>query len=60
MTHAFRLAAALTPLAALPAQAHDGAHSHPHHGGEFLMISAALAIIAVAGTLAWYRNRGDE
>jgi hypothetical protein len=50
----------LSLLAALPARAHPGAHIHPHHGGEWLMISAALAAIAAAGTLAWYRSRGRK
>ena len=60
MKNAFRLAAVVSPLAVFPAQAHTGAHIHPHYGGEWLIISAALAAIAGAGTLAWHLNQGRK
>ncbi|MCE0505793.1 hypothetical protein LR948_10530 [Roseivivax sp. GX 12232] len=45
----------LIPAAALlagPAFAHEGAHLHPHDGAGWLAVTAALAVLALAGVLA--------
>ena len=44
-------------LLASPAAAHTGAHLHPHDGGSWLIVVAALAVIAAAAWLAGAMKR---
>ena len=39
-------------LAATAAQAHPGAHVHPHDGANWLVMAGALAVLAIAAGLA--------
>ncbi|ETW13670.1 hypothetical protein ATO8_06556 [Roseivivax marinus] len=50
-------AAALTLLAAVPAEAHTGAHLHPHAGVNWLAVAGVLAIFAAAVAVL-LRERG--
>ena len=51
---------ALSLIAAAPATAHTGeaVHIHPHDGASWLALAGALALIALAGSLAASRLRG--
>lgn len=51
-----RILAPVLTFAALPAQAHDGFHAHPH-GIEYGWIVAALVGLAGGLTIAWLRGR---
>lgn len=43
--------APLTVFAATPALAHDGMHIHPHDGASWMVVAAALSVIAGAVAL---------
>ena len=45
---------------ATQAQAHPGAHLHPHDGAHWLVIVSALGVIAVAGALATAKARSRK
>lgn len=43
-------------LTAAPALAHPGSHMHPHGAESWLSLLPAVALIAVAGLIAWGRR----
>jgi len=45
---------------ATAASAHPGAHVHPHEGAHWLVMVAALAVLAAAGGLAAVRARSRK
>ncbi|WP_425099285.1 hypothetical protein [Tropicibacter sp. S64] len=47
-------------LVAGPALAHPGVHVHPHDGASWMVMAAALAVIAVSGGVALARARGRK
>ncbi|WP_417724303.1 hypothetical protein [Salipiger sp.] len=51
------LSLTLAALAATPALAHSGAHLHPHDGASWLVIAAALGVVALAARMALVRAR---
>lgn len=48
-------------LSAGPALAHTGEHLHvhPHDGSNWLMVVAALGIVAIGGRMAYVRTKAE-
>ncbi|GGF48430.1 hypothetical protein SAMN05216376_10366 [Mameliella alba] len=43
-------------MAAAPAMSHPGSHMHPHGAESWLSLLPAVALIVVAGLIAWGRR----